>query len=126
MPDPLIPAGRRGRSLVTALWLAYVAVMLYFALGPTTVQTGLQHGDKLLHFLAFAGMAFLYPWPLSWSRLWLAALVVVGMAGGIEIVQDLSPAYGRHPELLDFLAGVAGGSVGLGLRFFLKACRENA
>ena len=125
MPDPLIPRTAGGKTLAVAIWVVYVLVMLFFALGPYTVQTGVRHGDKVLHVLAFAGVALLYPWPVSWSRLWLASLTVVALAAGIEVVQDLSPAYGRHPDLIDFLAGTAGGAAGLAARLVLAVRREN-
>ena len=117
MPEPL-PSPRLRWAL--PLWVLYVAAMLFMALGPMTVDTGLPHGDKFLHGLAFAGVVLLYPWPLRWNRLWLAALIVVVLAGGIEILQDLSPAYGRRPDLYDFLAGVAGGVLGMAIRLLFS------
>lgn len=126
MPDPLLPRAPGGKAPAVAVWVAYVLVMLFFALGPFTVQTGVQHGDKALHVLSFAGLALLYPWPVSRPRLWVASLTVVAVAAGIEIVQDFSPAYGRHPDLVDFLAGVAGGALGLAARLVLAVRRERS
>ncbi len=124
MPDPLHSRAPVGKALAVAVWAVYVAGMLFFALGPFTVPTGVHHGDKMLHILAFAGMALLFPWPVTWPRLWMAALTVVALAAGIEIIQDFSPAYGRHPDLVDFLAGVVGGSAGLAARLALAAHKE--
>ena len=113
------PLGPMKGRLALAVWLAYMVAVLFLALGPVTVDTGLPHGDKILHGLAFAGMVLLYPWPLAWNRLWLMALMVVVLAGGIEIIQDYTPAYGRRPDLYDFFAGVAGGVVGMAVRLAL-------
>lgn len=110
--------------LPVLLWSAYVLLVLFLALGPFTVKTGVEHGDKVLHVLAFAGVALLFPWPVTLPRLWVAALVVVVLAAGIEIVQDFSPAYDRRPDRMDFLAGLAGGLTGLGLRLVLGRSRH--
>jgi hypothetical protein len=90
------------------------------ALGPASVQASLELNDKLLHFGAFLVMVLSFPFRITWPGLWIPTALTVVLAGFIELAQDLSPTWGRHPEFLDFFAGVAGGLAGLGLRLFLQ------
>ncbi|MGE4292082.1 MAG: hypothetical protein AB7E32_07725 [Desulfovibrio sp.] len=101
------------------LWVVYVSWVLLMALGPSTVGLSLPLGDKILHFGAFLVMLVAFPFRIDWPTLWLPTALTVALAGFIEIAQDLSPAWGRLPEFLDFFSGVAGGLFGLGLRLLL-------
>lgn len=110
----------RTRLLWRLLWSAYVLWVLYMALSPMTVSMGLPQGDKLLHFGAFFVMLAAFPFRITWPALWLPTALTVTLSGFIEIAQDLSPAWGRHPEFLDFFAGVTGGLCALGLRLYIS------
>jgi hypothetical protein len=90
------------------------------ALGPASMQAGLGLNDKFLHFAAFLVMLTAFPFRISWPTLWIPTGLTVVLAGFIEIAQDLSPTWGRHPEFLDFFAGVVGGLCGLALRLVLE------
>ncbi|WP_022662219.1 VanZ family protein [Paucidesulfovibrio longus] len=117
-----------GRRLLfwRVLWCAYVAWVLAMALGPMTVGLDLPLGDKMLHFGAFLVMLVAFPFRISWPTLWIPTALTVSLSGFIEIAQDLSPAWGRHPEFLDFFAGVLGGLLGLGLRLLALKKTTNA
>ncbi|MEF2144134.1 MAG: hypothetical protein V3573_01705 [Desulfovibrionaceae bacterium] len=106
------------------LWVAYVVWVLFMALIPVSLEAGVPHLDKLLHFGAFAVMIAAFPFRISWPRLWMPTALTVILAAFIEIAQDIAPSWGRNPEFLDFFAGVAGGMVGLGLRFALPLLRR--
>ncbi|MGE4552867.1 MAG: hypothetical protein AB7D57_07125, partial [Desulfovibrionaceae bacterium] len=99
-----------------ALWFAYLGALFFLALGPVVVNPGFRHGDKVLHFAAFAVLALAWPWPLRWERLWIPAGVAVALPALIEIGQEFALDYGRRPDILDFLVGLLGGLAGLGLR----------
>lgn len=102
------------------LWTAYVVWVLIMALGPSSMHSGFSINDKLLHFGAFLVMLVAFPFRITLPTLWLPTALTVALSGFIEIAQDLSPAWGRHPEFLDFFAGVAGGLCGLCLRLFFE------
>jgi VanZ family protein len=72
--------------------------------------------DKLAHFMAFAGLAFLMAWCLSsWRPSWRAILtilaVVVAYAALDETTQMLVPT--RQTDVVDWMADVMGGLAGL-------------
>lgn len=99
-----------------ALWFSYLAVLFALALGPVVVNPGFHNGDKVLHFGAFAVLGLIWPWELRWERLWIPAGLAVALPALVEIGQEFALDYGRRPDLADFLVGLVGGLVGLGLR----------
>lgn len=99
-----------------ALWFTYLAALFALALGPVAVNLGFQHGDKVLHCGAFGVLSLAWPWRLRWERLWIPASLAVALPALVEIGQEFAPAYGRCPDMADFLAGLAGYLLGLGLR----------
>lgn len=113
-------------SIAAGLRLAFVlalVVILWQALAPAPL-VGASLNDKLLHFLAFAGLALLadYAWleaRFGWQQ--VAALALYGAL--IELLQHLVP--GRDFSLLDLFADVAGLSlywaIGVPLRRYLVA-----
>lgn len=62
--------------------------------------------DRALAFVV-ATMFFVMAYPRQW--VWIALAMVIG-AGGIELLQNLSPT--RHPEMHDAMVKAAGASVG--------------
>jgi VanZ family protein len=76
--------------------------------------------DKLLHFLAFAGLTML-AWRVAsgWGELqyWLAGLVLIGWV--IEVLQKLVP--GRNFDWRDLGANVAGIAVAAGVVLLIQA-----
>jgi VanZ family protein len=78
----------------------------------------IESNDKLLHFGAYFGLAFLMATRLWTLRpvTWRATLAIGGMVGLTGIVDELTqllPGINRHCEFLDWLADVAGATCGL-------------
>lgn len=76
---------------------------------PTLVQ-------KLMHFLIYAGLAWLWTWTLEgiaprWLRLTIAFTLAVGLGAALEWYQTRVP--GRFGTLLDVLLNTAGAIAGL-------------
>jgi VanZ family protein len=94
-----------------------------------------SHTDKVMHFTAFAGLAFLLAWalPARRSGRWrsnhvvLAAVIAVLYAFFDEATQGLVP--GRSPDWWDIAADVAGVAAGLTfyvlIRRLLRGCGSN-
>lgn len=89
-----------------------------------------QNNDKLLHFGAYFGLAFLIATRLQTLRTvtWHALLAIWCLAALTGIVDELTqmlPGINRHCEFADWLADVAGAMCGLliwlGLRRVLFA-----
>ncbi len=98
---------------LTLYWLAiFIGTHL-----PSETVPDLNLSDKMLHFGAYAGLAFLLSWaiPKRKDRVWgrLAAILLAVLVYGCidEFSQGFVP--GRTSSLLDFLADSAGGIVGI-------------
>lgn len=88
-------------------WLL-VLVTVWFSLTPRPPMLNVDNGDKVGHFLAYAGLMFW--WAALARRRWRAALFLLLLGLAMEIAQGFTP--NREPSLLDMLAnslGVAGG-----------------
>jgi VanZ family protein len=116
------------RMPVLLLFIAYWLVLIVGTHLPRIPQAvSFNIADKILHFVAYCGLTFgaCLAWrlqrpryaSLSW-RHYGAVLLVVAVAGAIDEVTQ--PYVGRACELLDWVADVAGGALGIGL--FLAAC----
>ena len=73
--------------------------------------------DKVLHFLAYAGLSFLIAMLLPLlgirdSRVYLAALLVAVGYGAIDELGQI-PIPGRNADVVDWLADVAGAVTGV-------------
>jgi hypothetical protein len=84
-----------------------------FAWLVTMTPTLLQ---KLMHFVIYAGLAWLWAWTLEgiaprWLRLTLAFTLTVGLGAALEWYQTRVP--GRFGTLLDVLLNAAGAVAGL-------------
>lgn len=99
-----------------ALLGAYAVALLVLTLAPMPATGGLATGlDKLIHVGLFGALAMLVHWnlvptmhrSLAATVAFLSAVLTAGM---IEILQDPLPY--RDGDLLDFLAGTAGGVLG--------------
>lgn len=82
---------------------------------PTFVQ-------KLMHFLIYAAMAWLWTWTLEgiaprWARLAIAFALAVGLGAALEWYQTRVP--GRFGTLLDILLNAAGAIAGLFIAILL-------
>lgn len=79
------------------------------AVTPTYIQ-------KLMHFLIYAAMAWLWTWTLEgvvprWASLAIAFVLAVGLGAALEWYQTRVP--GRFGTLLDILLNAAGAVAGL-------------
>ncbi len=90
----------------------------------------IQSNDKLLHFGAYFGLAFLMATRLQTLRpvTWRATLAIWSLAALTGVVDELTqllPGINRHCEFADWLADIAGAACGLlvwlGLRRMLVA-----
>jgi VanZ family protein len=102
----------------TAFW---AAVTVCWTLRPTPPEAdSVRQADKLLHGLAYAVMVLLLALvadrrpgrgsgPLPHSAAWLT-IMVVAAGGTLELLQHVT---GRDVELLDWIAGCVGASIGL-------------
>ena len=95
----------------TSLALVALAVLVPIEFRPTSSL----HPD-IERFGAFAGvgLAFALAYP---QRLWVAALVVIGAALALEVLQMISPT--RHGRLPDASIKALGAAVGLALGWLL-------
>jgi len=72
--------------------------------------------QKLMHFVIYAGLAWLWAWTLEgithrWLRLAIAFVLTVGLGATLEWYQTRVP--GRFGTLLDVLLNTAGAIAGL-------------
>lgn len=104
--------------LFKALSLAAMAVIAWESLQPTTGVATIAHFDKLMHFVAYAGLAGLLR--LGWPRSWGGTVVAVAIGFGIliEILQG-TMALGRTASLADGLANTAGAFLAVILLHFI-------
>ena len=115
-------------AFLDAKWLrrwSGVALLVYL----TALVTGthlphpeklipIESNDKLLHFGAYFGLAFLMATRLQSLRpvTWRAMLVIWSLAAFTGIVDELTqmlPGINRHCEFNDLLADIAGAACGL-------------
>jgi VanZ family protein len=131
----MLPEARRTRWSRVAPWLPPVTVGYWCLLAILThwprrhpFPPRMLYEDKLAHFLAYSGLAFLISLTLHAGTLWrrgtasprLArmgiALVVVMLYG---VVDELTqPWFGRNCELADWFADLGGALVGLTASWF--------
>lgn len=100
------------QRLVLAMYAIALAGLLFFPLeGPSFRFLGIQ-SDKWMHILLFGGLAVLLRWNLAdfEQALFFSVSISFFVAGATEVMQGLV-AY-RSAELMDFIAGFAGATVG--------------
>jgi VanZ family protein len=102
-------------AIAAILLLYWGAIFLATHTPPVHMPTDIPYSDKLAHFTAFAGLAFLltlalYIWrPFRWR--WL--LVAVMIAAIYGMLDEFTQSYvGRHADVRDWLADVAGAIFG--------------
>jgi VanZ family protein len=122
-PKQLSKALFRAKWTRVAAWGCF-AVLVYLSLIPSSleVRTGLP--SQIEHVIAYAGAAFLataaYP-EYSRAVVWLSFL---SLAGLLEVGQHFVP--GRHPQLIDFVAGGSGAAIGVFAASMLGAAGRGA
>lgn len=97
------------KAIQFAAWASLVLVALA-ALSPIEFRPASSLPPTIERFGAFAavGFAFALAYP---RKFWTAALIVIGAALLLEVLQVLAPS--RHGRLADALVKVVGGSAGL-------------
>ena len=93
--------------LFKALAVLAALAIAYASLQPTGGTQSIPHADKVLHLIAYGGLAGLIG--LGWWRLPLVWAVAVAAAfgAGVEIAQGVFTA-GRTPSVADALANTLG------------------
>lgn len=98
-------------------WVGYVLALVVGSLLPVDLPAAPEHGDKVMHFLAYCVLVFL--WPRAWTGTALTMFSLgAGLGLALEIGQGILPT-GRFMDLWDALANALGAGVGvmcLGLR----------
>ena len=108
----------RWSHVSTAAVLVYWAAMLLGTHLPGPAVPSTPYSDKTLHFVAYAGLAFLLAWAWATRRrfLWggpVFALLVAALYGGLdEITQTFIP--GRFGDVLDWCYDALGAVTGVG------------
>lgn len=101
------------------LTLALLTGLTFALLWPIEASGGLRGGDKVVHFLAFAILAF----PIACTgRLRISILFFAcSIYGGV--IELLQPSFGRGAEVLDWIADMLG--VAFGIFVGGKFCQHN-
>jgi len=101
------------------LTLALLTGLTFALLWPIEASGGLRGGDKVVHFLAFAILAF----PIACTgRLRMSILFFAcSIYGGV--IELLQPSFGRGAEVLDWIADMLG--VAFGIFIGSKFCQHN-
>ena len=114
----------RQRRWMRILWLAAVTAVIVGSLLPGSsmlVRTAgqLRVSDKVLHFAAYAVLAFLPALHERWLAVAGALAGAVSLGVALEFAQRLSP--GRHFEIADMVANACGVLCGLMLALPLRS-----
>lgn len=103
----------RGALLLFAVYWATLFVLTHV---PVAIESPVRHFDKIVHFLAYAGLGagMIVVLPSAWRRSVLGLLLVIAAAclyGVVdEVIQGFVP--GRTADVVDWCADAAGASVG--------------
>jgi hypothetical protein len=97
------------RAIQFAAW-ASLALVAFAALAPIEFRPTTSLSPTIERFGAFAAVGFAFA--LAYPRqFWLAALLVIGAAVMLEVLQTLAPS--RHGRPSDAMVKVAGAAAGL-------------
>ena len=99
------------RARKWAFWLFWPALMVvvWGELTPHPPSLEVATSDKLLHFLAYFGLAGIATTALGRARALQIAISLAVLGGALEILQGLT---GRDAELLDEVANALGAGLG--------------
>lgn len=96
--------------------MLYAALLFALSAQPSLPSPSVTHGDKVAHFLAYGGLAFLCARAArgfgarQGRAVIIGALIAVAYGATDELHQSFVP--GRSPELLDLAADAAGAIAG--------------
>ncbi len=112
----MVQLALRGFRLVTLVLAAYWFLLFVGTHIPRSQMPSVSYSDKLLHFGAFAGLAFLLAWafskresPTLGQR--LGALIVAVVYGAADEISQIP--VGRSADINDWLADSFGAIFGL-------------
>lgn len=109
----------RYRTLLRVFWAAWLTSVVWGSLVSGNEVSSLEkvapflEYDKLVHFGAYAGLAFLSLLAFEGRRGMAAALSMIFLGAGVEILQHFSP--GRTPDIDDAIANTLGVLSGIAL-----------
>ena len=101
------------------LTLACLTGLTFAFLWPIEASGGLRGGDKVVHFLAFAILAF--PIACTGRLRMIILFFACSIYGGV--IELLQPSFGRGTEVLDWIADMLG--VAFGIFIGGKSCQHN-
>lgn len=105
------------RTIVRILAWVTLLVILAATISPIADRPQIGSGPTFERAGAFALLGLLFC--LGYRRFWPAALVIVlFVAGGLELAQALTPD--RHAKIADALVKAAGGLLGVGIGLLAK------
>jgi len=120
----MLKFSRRQRGWLRIVWLAAAIAVIVGSLLPQSslpmrALDRLDISDKVLHFAAYAVLAFLPALHERWPAVAAALLGAVALGVLLEFLQKLSPS--RSFELADMVADVSGVVCGLLLAIPLRS-----
>jgi VanZ family protein len=96
-----------------------VIVLIYGSLAPALAPPGAFQLDKLIHLVAYGGLAAVACLPCDRAKLGLTiAVMLIALGGMIEVAQSFVP--GRFPSMGDFVANMIGVMLGVALSRLLR------
>ena len=106
----------RVRDIVYTVSLLYLTALLLGTHWPKLPAIGPEGTDKILHFSAYGGLAFLHSLSVFWSRKvpwWQFVVLYVAVAafGGFDELTQ--PPFGRTADWFDWYADLGGATVGV-------------
>ncbi len=109
------------KIVAIAAWFTFGAIVL-FTLSPIQMRPGDIITPDVDRAMAFFLLSTLFATTFP-KRILLIAVLTVMAAGGLELMQHLSPT--RHGELSDALFKAAGGLAGAGLAYLISFLRKS-
>ncbi len=111
---------KSGAVVVLVLYWLLVFTGTHLSKAPQVIETS---SDKVLHFSAYTGLAFLLSlnvWLHRGTFGWAQRLAVVGLGSAYGVIDELTQIpVGRDCEFLDWVADTAGSAAGMAI--FLAA-----
>ncbi|MDZ4853136.1 MAG: VanZ family protein [Pirellulaceae bacterium] len=112
----MIQSTIRGVRLATILLCGYWCLLFIATHLPKSVVVSFRYSDKLLHFTAYAGLAFLLAWALptvpKHKRLNILMAGFLAISYGVMDEISQTPV-GRQADIMDWVADSCGAIVGL-------------
>ena len=110
------------RIATVSLCLYWLAIFVGTHL-PSSSLPSVHMSDKILHGVAFAGLAFLLAWAVPTGRVLRHAFIVLAIAISYACLDELTQKFipGRTCDRWDLLADAVGACAGLGIYFVTRS-----